>query len=174
MNSNALIILEIKEPNKAPDLRYITISSSLVNKLDSEFGQTALEIFKSEKKYSSETTITVKQVIRFGDYDSYKTFFNSQIEEYLGMENEVEIQNKKNVLMHLGNIITFEGQSLETLADSKEKTELLNLQFKLMPIQDEIASQPEGRIELKKSGNLFITGFSENVRNLISNHINGQ
>lgn len=40
-----------------------------------------------------------------------------------------------------------------------------------MHIQEEIASQPEGRIELKKSGNLFITGFSENVKKLISEHI---
>jgi len=172
--NNSLVIIEVKEPTKAPDLRYITISSSDINKSDFEIGETAVNVFNSEKKYSDDTSITVKQVIKFGDYDSYKTFFNSQIAEYLEMENNIEAEYKKNTLMHLGKIITLEGQSLDTLTDSKEKKELLNIQLNLMSIQEEIASQPEGRIELKKSGNLFISGFSENIRKLISDNIHSK
>ena len=169
--NNKLIIIELLEPTKAPDLRYVTISSSDMNKSDWEFGDTAINILKSQKKHSDDAIFTVKQVIKFGDFDSYKTFFNSQITEYLEMEDNIEAQYKKDILVHLGNVITLEGQSLDTLVDSEEKRQLLNIQFKLLSIQEEIASQPEGKIELKKSGNLFITGFSENVRKLISDRI---
>ena len=47
--NNKLIIIELLEPTKAPDLRYVTISSSDMNKSDWEFGDTAINILKSQK-----------------------------------------------------------------------------------------------------------------------------
>lgn len=172
MEKSALVILEIIEHGKAPDLKYITINSiGIGNRTDVEFAFDAIDYLRENPNFSQTATITTKSVIRFGDYSAYKLFLDNQFSQFLALQEELDAQEKRNSLYNLEKILTFENTPLESLSDSNEQKILLNLRLKLMDIQSDIASQPEGRIELKRSGNIFITGFSESVRQKISDRL---
>jgi hypothetical protein len=81
--SCALIFLEVNEPNKAPDLRYITVGSSDLHKTDQEFESSAIAYFKEGSKYPIGTTFALKGVQRFDDTDSYLMFFKNQLADYI-------------------------------------------------------------------------------------------
>lgn len=70
--------------------------------------------------------------------------------------------------MYLEKIILFEGIPLSELGDSEEKMKLEKVKERISYFEDDIKSQPDGRIELKKSGNWFITGFSDSTNQRIS------
>ncbi len=70
--------------------------------------------------------------------------------------------------MYLEKIILFDGIPLSELADSEEKEKLEKVKERISYFEDDIKSQPDGRIELKKSGNWFISGFSDNINRRIS------
>ncbi len=65
--------------------------------------------------------------------------------------------------MYLDKILLFENTLLSDLSDSKEKTTLETFKVKLLSIENELKAQPDGRIELKDSGNTFVTRFSESL-----------
>ena len=70
--------------------------------------------------------------------------------------------------MYLEKILLFEGTPLSSLKKSDKKDRLLTVKQRLANFENDIKSQPDGRIELKESGNWFITGFSENLSRQIS------
>lgn len=70
--------------------------------------------------------------------------------------------------MYLDEILFFEGTPLSLLNNSNQKDKLVRVRERLSNLESDIKSQPDGRIELKKSGNWFITGFSENLISRIS------
>lgn len=70
--------------------------------------------------------------------------------------------------MYLDKILLFEGTPLSSLNKSPQKDKLLKVSERLSNVESHIKSQPDGRIELKESGNWFITGFSENLSRRIS------
>ena len=82
-NSCALIIIEVNEPQKAPDLRYITVGSSDIHKSDAEFEASASAYFKSGSNYPSGTTFILKGVQRFNSQDDYIKFLQNQLADYL-------------------------------------------------------------------------------------------
>lgn len=82
-NSYALIILEINEPNKAPDLRYITVGSSNLHETDVQFANSAIAYFKAGSNYPSGTTFSLKGVQRFDSKEKYLQFFDNQLSDYL-------------------------------------------------------------------------------------------
>lgn len=76
--------------------------------------------------------------------------------------------------MYLDEILLLEGTPLSLLKKSDRKNKLLRVKQRLSSFESDIKSQPDGRIELKESGNWFITGFSENLSRQISKvvHLN--
>lgn len=82
-NSSALIIIEVNEPNKAPDLRYITVGSSDLNRSDAEFTASAIAYFKEGNSYPNGTNFVLKGVQRFNSTDDYIKFLQNQISDYL-------------------------------------------------------------------------------------------
>lgn len=82
-NSCALIILEVNEPSKAPDLRYITVGSSDISKSDEEFEASAKAFFNEGSNYSIGTTFNLKGVQRFDSEERYLSFFQNQLSDYL-------------------------------------------------------------------------------------------
>jgi len=84
--NNVLVIIEIDEPNKASDVRYITIGCSEINKTDTEFEKEAIAAFKSAKNYPANTKFICKHVIKFNDVDEYLKFFKNQLADYLAMD----------------------------------------------------------------------------------------
>jgi hypothetical protein len=70
--------------------------------------------------------------------------------------------------MYLEKILLLEGIPLSELVNSKDKEKLEKVKERISVLENDIKSQPDGRIELKKSGNWFITGFSENISRRIS------
>lgn len=73
--------------------------------------------------------------------------------------------------MYLDKILLFENTPLSDLSDSKEKTTLQTFKMKLIDIENELKSQPEGRIGIKESGNTFVTGFSKSLTKQISDRM---
>lgn len=82
-NSCALIILEVIEPNKAPDLRYITVGSSDLRQTDLEFEASAIAYFKEGRNFPNGTSFVLKGVQRFDSTESYLNFFQNQLADYL-------------------------------------------------------------------------------------------
>jgi|GEM_PF-4590397 len=82
-NNSVLVIVEILEFNKAPDIRYISVSSTDNSKPDNEFANMAVSTFKAEKNYPATTVFKVKNVIKFKSTDSYLKFFKNQLSDYL-------------------------------------------------------------------------------------------
>lgn len=74
--------------------------------------------------------------------------------------------------MYLEKILFLENNSFENLSDSEEKQFLAKIMLKLNDISNDIKSQPEGRITLKESGSLFITGFSGELLKKVSERLN--
>lgn len=70
--------------------------------------------------------------------------------------------------MYLDEILLFEGTPLSSLRMSDKKGKLLTVKERILNLESDIKSQPDGRIELKESGNWFITGFSEGLSRQIS------
>lgn len=70
--------------------------------------------------------------------------------------------------MYLDKILLFEGTPLSSLNKSDHKDRLVKVRERLSNFESDIKLQPDGRIELKESGNWFITGFSENLSRRIS------
>jgi hypothetical protein len=83
INSAALIILELRVPNKAPDLRYITVGISDESETDESFGISAIEFFKSGRNYPEGTMFEIRTVMRFKSYDDYNRYFKTQLSDYL-------------------------------------------------------------------------------------------
>lgn len=83
LNSCALIFLEINEPNKAPDLRYITVGVSDLDTTDTEFEASAIAYFNEGSNHPIGTTFALKGVERFDTTDSYLLFFKNQLADYL-------------------------------------------------------------------------------------------
>ncbi|WP_229712488.1 hypothetical protein [Marivirga lumbricoides] len=81
--NNVLVIIEVNEPNKASDIRYITIGSTDNTKSDSEFASQAVATFKAEKNYSDETTFSVKDVLKFDSQETYINYFENQLSDYI-------------------------------------------------------------------------------------------
>jgi len=88
VNSSALIIIEVNEPLKAPDLRYITVGTSDTNETDEQLSSSALAYFKSGKCYQQETVFNVRKVIRFNSNDEYLKYFKFQLADYLASLTE--------------------------------------------------------------------------------------
>jgi hypothetical protein len=82
-NNNVLIIVEINEPNKAPDLRYITIGCSDINETDGAFEASAIAAFKEGKSYPTGTTFVSKGVMKFNSVQQYIMFVQNQLADYL-------------------------------------------------------------------------------------------
>ncbi|MBF0693953.1 MAG: hypothetical protein IR153_02710 [Flavobacterium sp.] len=82
-NSCAVIFLEVNEPNKAPDLRYITVGSSDINKNDKEFENSAIAYFKEGGNFPLGTTFVLKGVQRFENQETYILFLQNQIADYI-------------------------------------------------------------------------------------------
>ncbi len=82
-NSSALIILEVNEPDKAPDLRYITVGTSDTHQSDEEFAISAIAYFKAGKNYPEGTSFVLKGVQRFDSVETYLSFFKNQLADYL-------------------------------------------------------------------------------------------
>lgn len=78
-NSSALIIIEINEPKKAPDIRYITVDTSGFQKSDDEFAESAIAYFKNGRNYPTDTTFNLRAVQRFESSDSYIKFLQNQL-----------------------------------------------------------------------------------------------
>lgn len=70
----------------------------------------------------------------------------------------------------MDNFLFFEDTTFSE-ATGDEKRQLTSIQLKLIDIIEEINSQPEGQITVKKSGSISITGFSETIRKKISDRI---
>lgn len=83
LNSSALIILEVNEPNKAPDLRYITVATSDLYKTDAEFEASAIAYFQEGNNYPNGTTYVLKGVQKFASIETYLAFFQNQLADYL-------------------------------------------------------------------------------------------
>lgn len=83
VNNSALIILEVLEPNKPSDLRYITVGVSDTHKSDSEFAASATAYFKQESHYPDGTRFVLKGVQRFNSLETYLMFFENQFADYL-------------------------------------------------------------------------------------------
>jgi len=83
LTNNVLVILEVLELKKSPDLRFVTIGNSDNSTSEFEFGSQAIATFRAAKNYSAGTTFTVRKVIKFDDIDSYVMFLKNQLSEYL-------------------------------------------------------------------------------------------
>ncbi len=81
--NNVLVIIEVIEPNKASDIRYITIGSTDNSKSDTEFAIQAVATFKAEKNYSAQTTFNVKDVLKFDSLATYIKYFENQLSDYI-------------------------------------------------------------------------------------------
>jgi len=79
----AVIFLEVNEPHKAPDLRFITVGSSEINNSDEDFKASAVAYFKEGKSYPAGTTFNLKGVQRFNSQETYIKFLQNQISDYL-------------------------------------------------------------------------------------------
>ena len=84
--NNVLVIIEVVEPNKASDVRYITFGSSDLKKTDFEFETEAIAAFKADKNYPNETKFIGKHVVKFNDMNEYFKFLTNQLSEYLSMD----------------------------------------------------------------------------------------
>lgn len=83
LNSSALIVLEVNEPNKAPDLRYITVATSDLHQTDLQFESSAIAYFQAGNNYPTGTKFVLKGVQRFESIESYLEFFKNQLADYL-------------------------------------------------------------------------------------------
>ncbi len=86
-NNCAIIFIEVLEPGKAGDVRYITVGSSDINKTDSEFEQSAIAYFKAGSNYQAGTKFVLKGVEKFKTKESYIMFLENQISDYLSTDN---------------------------------------------------------------------------------------
>ena len=82
-NSCALIFIEVNEPNKAPDLRYITVGSSEINNSDAEFEASAIAYFTAGKRYPVGTAFALNGVQKFESQETYIMFLQNQLADYL-------------------------------------------------------------------------------------------
>lgn len=83
LNSSAIIFLKVIESGKAPDLRYITVGTSDLNKSDNEFANSAVAYFKESSDYPSDAVFNLKAVHRFQTREEYLKFFETQLDNYL-------------------------------------------------------------------------------------------
>ena len=81
--NNVLVIIEVLEPNKGSDIRYVTIGSTDNSKSDLEFESQAVATFKAEKNYPSQTKFDVKNVLKFSSQEEYLKYFKNQLFDYL-------------------------------------------------------------------------------------------
>lgn len=79
----ALIFLSVLEPNKAPDIRYISVGSSDSFITDSEFESSAITFFKEISNYPDGTKFISKGVQRFESFEAYLLFAQNQLHDYL-------------------------------------------------------------------------------------------
>lgn len=70
--------------------------------------------------------------------------------------------------MYLEKILLFEDVALENLSDSKPKKILNEFKEKLIIIENRLKNEPSGKIILKESGNIFVSGFSNDLTKEIS------
>lgn len=81
--NNVLVILEVIEPGKASDLRYITIGCTDNATSEFDFASQAIAAFRDNKKYAIGTTFVARKVLKFEDFGSYFKFLETQLSEYL-------------------------------------------------------------------------------------------
>lgn len=81
--NNVLVIIEVLEPNKSSDIRYVTIGSTDNSKSDTEFALQAIGTFKADKNYPNETKFEAKDVLKFSSQEEYLKYFKNQLFDYL-------------------------------------------------------------------------------------------
>ncbi len=79
--NHVLTFIEINEPSKAPDIKYVSISSSDNNKSDSEFIESAIR-YLDNGKFSPNTTFRGLDVFKFPTTEDYQKILDMQIREY--------------------------------------------------------------------------------------------
>jgi hypothetical protein len=62
----------------------------------------------------------------------------------------------------LTDVITFEGKWYTELTSKEQRQQVEDLAQTLLPLAPQILAQ-KGRIELRKSGNIFIDGYPEEL-----------
>lgn len=82
-NNAVIVIVEVNEPNKAPDLRYVSYATSDVVLPDKMASNSALGTFKESKDYPNGTEFKVNKILRFNNLDEYYKFLSVQVSDYL-------------------------------------------------------------------------------------------
>lgn len=79
------------------------------------------------------------------------------------------IKNHKNEKMYLEKILLFEDVALKNLSDDSKAKNILNeFKEKLIIIENRLKDEPSGKIIMKESGNIFVSGFSNDLTKEIS------
>lgn len=78
-----LIFIEVNEPEKSSDVKYVSIGTSDLTINEQIFIQSAINTIKGMKNYPLKTTFNPKGLHYFNSLEQYILFLQNQISDYL-------------------------------------------------------------------------------------------
>jgi len=76
--------------------------------------------------------------------------------------------------MTLYDVVLYDHKKFSELSDPDAQSQIISLITKLKPLEEEIIKHPNGNITIMPSGNIFTTGFPENIGAEITKIITGK